>query len=64
MGFKDGNPRVSVMKKSFFAFLALAALSTMATAKEPLNVEVNRVAIQGHDPVAFFTGRRCSCSRR
>jgi YHS domain-containing protein len=46
------------MKKLFFAFLALAALSTMASAKELLNVDGNRVAIQGYDPVAFFTDSR------
>jgi YHS domain-containing protein len=46
------------MKRLLFAFLALATLSTMATAKELLNVDGNGVAIQGYDPVAFFTDSR------
>jgi len=47
----------SGMKKILFAFLALAALSTAVSAKELLNLE-NGVAIQGYDPVAFFTDHR------
>lgn len=50
-------PGGSVTKKLLFAFLALAALSTVAPAKELLNLE-NGVAIQGYDPVAFFTDHR------
>lgn len=46
------------MKRLLFAFLALATLSMMATAKELLNVDGNGVAIQGYDPVAFFTDSR------
>ncbi len=46
------------MKRLFLAFLVLVALSTIATAKELLNVDRNRIAIQGYDPVAFFTDSR------
>jgi YHS domain-containing protein len=46
------------MKKMLVALLALAALSTMASAKELLNVDGKGVAIQGYDPVAFFTDSR------
>jgi YHS domain-containing protein len=45
------------MKKMLFALLALSALSTAAPAKGLLNLE-NGVAIQGYDPVAFFTDHR------
>jgi len=47
----------SVVKKLLFVFLAIAALSTLASAKELLNLE-NGVAIQGYDPVAFFADNR------
>jgi len=46
-----------VVKRLLFVFLALAALSTVAPAKDLLNLE-NGVAIQGYDPVAFFTDGR------
>jgi YHS domain-containing protein len=46
-----------VVKRLLFVFVALAALSTLAPAKELLNLE-NGVAIQGYDPVAFFTDNR------
>jgi YHS domain-containing protein len=46
-----------VPKSLLLVFLALAALSTVAPAKELLNLE-NGVAIQGYDPVAFFTDNR------
>jgi YHS domain-containing protein len=46
-----------VVKKLLFVLLAIAALSTLAPAKELLNLE-NGVAIQGYDPVAFFTDSR------
>jgi YHS domain-containing protein len=46
-----------VVKKLLFVFLALAALSSVAPAKELLNLE-NGVAIQGYDPVAFFADKR------
>src|SRR6516164_6870650 len=47
----------SVMKKMLFALLALAAFSTVASGKELINLD-NGVAIQGFDPVAFFTDHR------
>ena len=46
------------MKSLFSAFLLLTALSTMASAKELQNLDRNGVAIQGYDPVAFFTDNR------
>ncbi len=46
------------MKSLFSALLLLIALSTVAPAKELLNVDRNGVAIQGYDPVAFFTDNR------
>ena len=46
-----------MVKKLLFVFLALAALSSVAPAKELLNLE-NGVAIQGYDPVAFVADKR------
>src|SRR5271167_2630744 len=46
------------MKSLFSAFLLLTALSTVASAKELQNLDLNGVAIQGYDPVAFFTDNR------
>jgi YHS domain-containing protein len=46
------------MKSLFSIFLLLAALSTVASAKELQNLDRNGVAIQGYDPVAFFTDNR------
>jgi YHS domain-containing protein len=46
------------MKSLFSAFLLLTALSTVASAKELQNLDRNGVAIQGYDPVAFFTDNR------
>ncbi len=46
------------MKKFWGALVVLAALSTIAVAKDLLNVDRNGVAIQGYDPVAFFTDNR------
>jgi YHS domain-containing protein len=46
------------MKKLLAAFVVLAAFSTIAAAKELLNLDPNGVAIQGYDPVAFFTDNR------
>ncbi len=46
------------MKKLLVAFIAIAVLSTVAVAKDLLNVDSNGVAIQGYDPVAFFTDNR------
>lgn len=46
------------MKKLLFALLILAALPTVAAAKDLLNLDGSGVAIQGYDPVAFFTDNR------
>jgi YHS domain-containing protein len=46
------------MKSLFSAFLLLMTLSTVASAKELQNLDHNGVAIQGYDPVAFFTDNR------
>ena len=54
---KTGTRGESVVKELLFVFLALAAQSTVAPAKELLNLE-NGVAIQGYDPVAFFADNR------
>ena len=46
------------MKKLLAAFVVLAAFSTIAAAKELLNLNPEGVAIQGYDPVGFFTDNR------
>jgi YHS domain-containing protein len=46
------------MKRLFYAFVLLAGLSALATAKELQNLDRDGVAIQGYDPVAFFTDRK------
>src|SRR5271165_24583 len=46
------------MKSLFSAFLLLTALMPVASAKELQNLDRNGVAIQGYDPVAFFTDNR------
>ena len=46
------------MKKFLGALIMLAAVSTIATAKDLVNVDRSGVAIQGYDPVAFFTDNR------
>jgi len=46
------------MKSLLSAFLLLMALSTVSSAKELQNLDHNGVAIQGYDPVAFFTDDR------
>lgn len=43
------------MKVFFLAVLLLASVSAMGQTKKLLNVDKNGVAIQGYDPVAFFT---------
>ena len=43
------------MKKLLVALVLFAALSGFAVAKELNNLDRNGVAIQGYDPVAFFT---------
>jgi len=46
------------MKKLFVAAVLLTALSGIAVAKELHNLNRDGVAIQGYDPVAFFTDNR------
>lgn len=46
------------MKGLFFILLLLTAMSTVVSAKELQNLDRNGVAIQGYDPVAFFTDNR------
>jgi YHS domain-containing protein len=46
------------MKSLFCACLLLMTLSTVASAKELQNLDRSGVAIQGYDPVAFFTDNR------
>jgi YHS domain-containing protein len=46
------------MRKLLVLLAMLAAFSTISTAKELLNLDRNGVAIQGYDPVAFFTDNR------
>lgn len=43
------------MNKTFLAFVFLCAVSSIASGKQLLNLDSNGVAIQGYDPVAFFT---------
>jgi YHS domain-containing protein len=44
--------------KRLFVALMLLSLSTIAAAKDLLNLDGNGVAIQGYDPIAFFTDSR------
>jgi len=46
------------MKKLLVALMVVAAVSTIAGAKDLQNLDSNGVAIQGYDPVAFFTDNR------
>jgi len=46
------------MKKLIVALMLFSALSPIASAKDLLNLDGNGVAIQGYDPVAFFTDNR------
>ena len=46
------------MRIAVITVLMLAALSTVAFAKELNNLDGNGVALQGYDPVAFFTDNR------
>ena len=43
------------MKKTFLAILILSAISSFGASKRLLNLDSSGVAIQGYDPVAFFT---------
>ena len=46
------------MKRMLVVLMLFSALSTIATAKDLLKLNGNGVAIQGYDPVAFFTDNR------
>ena len=46
------------MKNLVVVLMLCSALSTIATAKDLLNLDGHGVAIQGYDPVAFFTDNR------
>jgi len=46
------------MKKLIVALMLLSGLTSLATAKDLLNLDGSGVAIQGYDPVAFFTDNR------
>jgi len=46
------------MKKLIVALMLFSVLSPIASAKDLLNLDGNGVAIQGYDPVAFFTDNR------
>jgi YHS domain-containing protein len=46
------------MKKLLVALIVVAAVSTIAAAKDLQNLDSNGVGIQGYDPVAFFTDNR------
>ena len=45
-------------KRLLAAFVVVISFATVASAKELLNLDRDRVAIQGYDPVAFFTDNR------
>lgn len=46
------------MKKVFLLLALLAAIPVFAQTKTLLNLDKNGIAIQGYDPVAFFTQNR------
>ena len=51
--------RMDIMRKLFFStFVAALVLPAFAQTKTLLNLDKAGVAIQGHDPVAFFTDHR------
>jgi YHS domain-containing protein len=54
-GIKPGKRERSVTRKLLHAFVLLAGLSASAAAKDLQNLGKDGVAIQGYDPVAFFT---------
>ena len=43
------------MKKAFLSIMLMSAISAFAAGKQLLNLDSKGVAIQGYDPVAFFT---------
>ena len=57
-GPKYGKRERSVTRKLLRAFVLLAGLSALAAAKDLQNLGGDGVAIQGYDPVAFFTDSR------
>lgn len=46
------------MRKLFFATIALFVAARIATAGEALNVDKNGLALQGYDPVGYFTDNK------
>ena len=46
------------MKRFLLACLVLVSLSSLVAAKQLLNLDREGIAIQGYDPVAFFTDNR------
>jgi YHS domain-containing protein len=46
------------MRRLFYAFVLLAGFSALAAAKDLQNLDRDGVAIQGYDPVAFFTDHK------
>ena len=46
------------MKKLLYVFVMLASLSTLVAAKDLQNLGRDGMAIQGYDPVAFFTDHK------
>ena len=46
------------MKRLFLALVLFSSLAPLASAKQLLNLDRDAVAIQGYDPVAFFTDNR------
>ena len=57
-GSRPGKRGRSVTRKLLHAFVLLAGLSALAAAKDLQNLGGDGVAIQGYDPVAFFTDRQ------
>lgn len=46
------------MRKSLFLLLVFGLLTTFAFAKELSNLDSSGIALQGYDPVAFFTDHK------
>lgn len=46
------------MKKIFLLLMLFSSVSALGQSKAALNIDANGVAIQGYDPVAFFTQNR------
>ena len=56
--FQFESEAIGSMRNLFFALALSFALSGIAAAKELHNLDRNGIAIQGYDPVAFFTDNR------